>query len=325
MKKLIKSFITNHPMVEDARPFEFKRKWLQKTQILWIGLLSLAFVVIGSLTLAIPLSFPLNFLMNLELVQNFLDGSPEVWTDFSIFFINLPLFFGGIYVVMALYARFIEKRSLKALGFVTKNKGKKLIQGFLFGLISMAIVALLIVGFTESTFSTEHLSLSGWNALPMVLLLLIPWGIQASAEELVFQGWLTPHLGKKYGLLMAVSVSSFLFMFVHLLNPGINLMGILNLVLYGIFAAFYMLHEKSILGIAGYHIAWNWAQGNVFGSLVSGGGTVPASIFGLHMDGNALLTGGDFGTEGSLVVSIVLLISLSVIFYLQHRKMRQEN
>jgi membrane protease YdiL (CAAX protease family) len=318
--KLLQSFMINHPMVEDARPFEFKRRWLQKTQILWIVLLTYALVGIGWLILALPISFPANWIMQSSPMQNYLDRLPEIWIDFIFFFINLILFTGGIYIVMALYTRFVEKRSLKALGFQATNKGKKFISGCMFGLLSIFLVAILMVGFTDSTFSTEKLALFGWEALPMVLLLLIPWGVQATSEEVLFRGWLTPHLGKKYGLLIAVGVSSLLFSFAHGLNPGFNLLGFLNLTLYGVFTAFYMLYEKSILGIAGHHIAWNWGQANVLGILVSGDDPVPASILGLQREGNSLLTGGDFGTEGSIITTLALILSLTIIFILQHRR-----
>ena len=320
MKNLLKSFVLHHPMVEDARPIDFGPSWVRKLYLPWVMLLVLAFLGIGVVVLNVLFSFPLNWLFSVRPMAQWIEGLPDVWESAIYFSINMILSFGGIYLIMTLYARLIEKRSLNDLGFKAVNKAKKFVIGFLFGFVSMTVVVLLIITLTDSSFSSEALTRSGWQALPLVLLLLVPWTVQASAEEVVFQGWLTPHLTKRYGLIVAVSVAAFLFMLAHALNPGVQLMGLLNLVLYGLFAAFYMLHERSILGIAGYHIAWNWAQGQVYGALVSGGAVVPASLFGMRLEGHRLLTGGTFGPEGSLVVTGVLFVSLALVFLRQHQR-----
>lgn len=320
MRKLLASFVLHHPMVEEARPIDFGPSWVRKLYLPWVILLVLAFLGIGVVVLNVLFSFPLSWFFGLRPMVQWLEELPEVWESAIFFSINMILSFGGIYLIMTLYARVIEKRSLNDLGFKAIKKGKKLLIGFLFGFMSMTAVVLLIVGLTDSSFSSVTLERSGWQALPLVLFLLVPWTVQASAEEVVFQGWLTPHLTKRYGLMVAVSVAAFLFILAHALNPGIQVMGLVNLVLYGLFAAFYMLHERSILGIAGYHIAWNWAQGQVYGALVSGGAVVPVSLVGIRFDGQRLLTGGTFGPEGSLVVTGVLLVSLALIFLRQHQR-----
>lgn len=323
MKKLLKSFVLHHPMVEEAKLIDFGMGWVRKLYLPWVMWLVVALLGVGVVVLALPFSFLLNALFSLGPVAHWLEGLPHVWEEAIAFFFNMILSFGGIYFIMMLYARLIEKRSLKDLGFKALNKGKKFLIGFSFGFMSMTAVVLLIVGLTNSSFSSEALARSGWQALPLVLFLLVPWAVQASAEEVLFQGWLTPHLTKKYGLVVAVSVAAFMFMLAHALNPGLQVLGLINLFLYGLFAAFYMLHERSILGIAGYHIAWNWAQGQVYGALVSGGAMVPASFTGVHLDGPNVLTGGTFGPEGSLVVTGVLFISLALIFMRQHQRNKQ--
>jgi len=62
----------------------------------------------------------------------------------------------------------------------------------------------------------------------------------------------------------------------------------------------------------GIHTGWNFAEGNLFGAMVSG--TRPShSLIHSTLTGPVLLTGGDFGPEAS-VVSIVVCTSLALLF-----------
>lgn len=81
--------------------------------------------------------------------------------------------------------------------------------------------------------------------------------------------------------------------------------------------ALYLLKTDTVWGVAGIHGAWNFAQGNLFGILVSGqpSGT---SLMTFLPQGNP---GGSFGIEGSIMTSLVLLL---LIVYLAN-KLKKEN
>jgi hypothetical protein len=61
----------------------------------------------------------------------------------------------------------------------------------------------------------------------------------------------------------------------------------------------------------GFHVAWNYTQSGVFSGIVSGGDTDPGFIKPV-IDGPALLTGGTFGVESS-VIAFVLCTATGVI------------
>ncbi len=76
------------------------------------------------------------------------------------------------------------------------------------------------------------------------------------------------------------------------------------------------------LGLSiGIHIAWDFCQGAVFGNQVAG--TTPgraASIFTVVQHGPVLWTGGGFGPEGGLLVTIAFLLGmLPVMLYIRWR------
>jgi hypothetical protein len=80
-----------------------------------------------------------------------------------------------------------------------------------------------------------------------------------------------------------------------------------NLFLYGLFAAFYALHEGDLWGVCAFHSVWNWVQGNIFGFEVSGGAFGGSSLLKLQESGPDWFTGGKFGPEGGLAVTLVLV------------------
>jgi hypothetical protein len=64
----------------------------------------------------------------------------------------------------------------------------------------------------------------------------------------------------------------------------------------------------------GFHIAWNFLQGDVFGMNVSG--NEQAAIFSTKMGDNWILTGGSYGLEGGVLVTAVLLLGFMYVRFL---------
>lgn len=150
---------------------------------------------------------------------------------------------------------------------------------------------------------------TGVKVLPSVLIILFGWIIQGGTEEILTRGWMLPLLGRRYNVPFAIVVTSIFFMILHSGNNGMTLMPILNLVLFGIFAALFVVNEESIWGICGMHSAWNWMQGNILGISVSGTDPVGGSLLKFAPKGNELLSGGIFGVEGSIVCTLVFLLA----------------
>ena len=74
--------------------------------------------------------------------------------------------------------------------------------------------------------------------------------------------------------------------------------------------------------VVAQHGTWNYVQGNLLGFQVSGTGA-DASIFSFTMGtGPDWLTGGAFGAEGSIITTLVLLLSLVIVYCLGERNER---
>jgi membrane protease YdiL (CAAX protease family) len=228
---------------------------------------------------------------------------------------------GISFMVMVLSIWFVvktmEHRGLKTLGFQAKKPLVKYGFGFLIGFIMISLTTLLILLSKSGQLNADHIQVSGYSALPTVLIMLVGWLIQGGAEEVLTRGFILPKLTYRYNLFFGVFISSCLFSLLHLGNPGMGWIPIMNLSLFGLFAALYSLYEESILGICGLHSAWNFFQGNVYGFLVSGTSAKGGSLMGIAPNEKTLLNGGDFGPDGGFIVSFVLVVGIIIcIFYL---------
>jgi hypothetical protein len=221
--------------------------------------------------------------------------------------------FGLLILLIAAWVSGFEKRSFATLGLQPHSVIQKYARGLLIGLLMFAASVGInsVLGYMQ--FEAGLPTRQGVAALGGVLFALTGWLVQGAAEEILSRGWLMQVIGARYRPSIGVIVSSAVFTVLHSLNPNLSVVAIMNLFLFGLFAALFTLREGSLWGISAVHSAWNWAQGNVFGLEVSGTNTLGGMLFNLQEVGPDLVTGGAFGPEGGLAVTVVLIASIVVI------------
>jgi uncharacterized protein len=144
------------------------------------------------------------------------------------------------------------------------------------------------------------------------------------AEEIIFRGVLYRIIEERLGFRWAIAISALFFGGVHIGNTGATLWtsfaiaveaGVLLGVVYHV--------TRSLPACIGLHMAWNFLEGTVFGSAVSG--VAPkASWLVPQFSGPEWLTGGAFGIEGS-VLTVVLSLAASGVLLAAHQKRRADN
>ena len=139
--------------------------------------------------------------------------------------------------------------------------------------------------------------------------------IQGGTEELITRGWLLPVMAEKSNKIIAIVVSSSLFGLLHIFNSGFTMFSLFNLILFGILETFYIIKTDNLWGAAGIHGAWNFAQGNLFGVLVSGSTAGSSLLRFISGNGPEWLTGGSFGAEGSAACTLVMLVTILILAY----------
>ena len=228
------------------------------------------------------------------------------------------LAFGFILNTVFRWTRKVEKRPIRTLGFYRENFLSNLLKGFGLGLALFLLTLLGLVALGQYRFESIHLNL---YSLVFVVFTIPFWILQGTTEEVVARAWLLPQLASRTNLKLAVLISSLFFTLLHAGNSGLTPLSLVNLFLFGVAMSLYLLKTDTIWGIGGIHGAWNFAQGNLFGVLVSGQSS-GTSIMKFTPQGNQdWLSGGSFGIEGSIVSSIILFL---LILYLAYQ-LKKEN
>jgi len=230
----------------------------------------------------------------------------EPFTAFDEYPWNSLIIYGGAeagtIVAIILIWRFVNKGKLQQLGFLWSLKDA--FFGLLLGALSITLIFLILLatglvelkdGFTSPAFSTYTL---------ITCLFFILVGI---AEEVFFRGYIMSTMQARDNSKWVIFiVSAIIFSLMHGMNPNVNALGLINITLIGLLFAYMFNVTKSLWLPIGYHITWNYFQGSVFGFAVSG--TESMGIYeSVISSGNAFVTGGDFGLEGGVLTTFMLI------------------
>ncbi len=219
-------------------------------------------------------------------------------------------------VAVALYCFLIERRTPRNMGFSRYHVFSDYLIGMIAGVGTLS-AALLIAWLGGSM---EYVGMNPNIAWGTLGLFFLGWMIQGFSEEFLCRSYLMMSVGAHHRPWVAVFINAIIFAALHLGNDNISVLAILNLTLYGIVASLYYLRTDSVWGIAAMHSMWNCAQGNLFGIEVSGN-AIDDVIWKFQPTGEHLwLSGGSFGLEGGLGVTIVELLSILVLLCIPQRK-----
>lgn len=262
-----------------------------------------------------PFSLVIGFLVDFFSPGN---GIASIQEFFYHYFLYYELFsFVIILFLFIFWVKVIEKNALSSLGFVKRNWLKYLGWGIMFSLLQMGVIALVYQVSGIGSFELNELSLE-----PILFILgLFPfWLLQGGTEEVATRGWLLTRIAARTNLPLAIAISSSLFGILHMGNAGVTFLSVLNIVLDGVLAGLLLVYTDSIWLVVAQHGTWNYVQGNLLGFQVSGTGA-DASIFSFSMgSGPDWLTGGAFGAEGSIITTLVLFLSLAIVYRIGERK-----
>jgi membrane protease YdiL (CAAX protease family) len=143
---------------------------------------------------------------------------------------------------------------------------------------------------------------------------LIMWIPQGASEEVMFRGFMIPQISTQYKRGVAVFLSSLLFALFHSLNAGFSPLAAINLFIIALLFALIYIKTGNIWMTCAVHTVWNLAQGNLFGLEVSGTDSGASLLHTSYISGaKAIATGGQFGPEGGLAVTFVVLVALAAV------------
>lgn len=218
----------------------------------------------------------------------------------------IELFSCAAVVLATLFVAYRMKRSLKSLGLVRQHFFSHYLLGHFIGFITLSgalFITLCLGGAVFKGFVLENQFL--W------LLYFLAFMVQGFEEELLCRGFMMVGLSKKMSMFSSMMVNSLYFAALHLANPGISILALVNLFLAGFAFSVMALYFDDLWVASGAHSMWNFAQGNVYGILVSGMSMGP-SLFRFDLQGSNLISGGNFGLEGGIGVFVIELVTILV-------------
>ena len=209
-------------------------------------------------------------------------------------------------ILTMLYCLFIQKRSIASMGFYG-SMGMSALVGIGTGLGLVVLVAGIQIALGAGLFA--------WSGtLPVFagILFFLTTFIQSSGEEILCRGYFMNSLGGRHSCVFAVVVNAVVFGAVHLFNEGITPLAFINVTVAGIF--FSVVAVRYNLWVSCWiHAMWNFSEGFIFGSSISGNEAMMSVFSVTPTNRPAWLTGGEFGIEGSIVVTIVYIIGIALV------------
>ncbi len=228
-----------------------------------------------------------------------------VRTIYTLVLINV------VYMGYALYTKKIEKR--KPLEYSLKHCKKELLQGLGLGagLITLQVVFLWII----DVYQLQGMAFSIGIIRFLLLNLFIGF-----FEELVSRGILFRILEEGLGSWIAILISSLEVGLTHLANSGSSALSTFAVgIEFGLMLTLFYMITRRLWVITGFHFAWNFTMGGIFGINVSG--LELSGLLQANLVGPAILTGGQWGIEAGLPA---ILICSGISIYLLIRIIREK-
>ena len=237
----------------------------------------------------------------------------RIWTSLQLYLVLcasavLPA------ALLASLLRLSGVRWMDAVGIGGGKASGSSLGSWMRGLLGGVVIIFAVVG---------CLWLGGWlgrfPASPSagtVLLVAAALAVAALYEELLFRGfgfWAMERLG---GPAAAIVVTSVLFAWAHSNNHAASLVGLVNTALAGALLGWLRWRGGDLWSAWGLHFGWNLALGVLFGATTSGfgfAGRLGRAELTPKGREQILLSGGDYGPEASLLLTVLLGMWLAVL------------
>lgn len=243
------------------------------------------------------------------------------WSGSENIGIFLADYFGtfGAWAAFLLFA-IVFKGNRPMLKAIAPNKSLNNLKGSLLG---------LLLGFGTNGFCVLMSCLTGdiklsYNGInvPMLLAFLVAVFIQSSSEEVIDRCYLYQKLRRRYrNPLVAILINSVVFMALHIPNPGFTVIAGSQIFIIAIIFSLFVYYYDGIWVAFWFHTAWNYTQNIIFG-LPNSGIVSEYSIFKLEAASarNGLFYNVNFGVEGSIGASLVLVVIAIVLIVINRNK-----
>ncbi|RDI24752.1 CPBP family intramembrane glutamic endopeptidase [Lentzea flaviverrucosa] len=160
----------------------------------------------------------------------------------------------------------------------------------------------------------------GWGSVPGMIAILGFMVAVAVTEELMYRGVVFRIVEEHLGTWLALVLSGLVFGFAHIFNQNATVWSSLAIAIEaGLMLGAAYVATRNLWVPIGVHFAWNFAQGGIFSTSVSGQ-DAPQGLLDGVTSGPALVTGGAFGPEASVYSVLAGLVVTAAFLWLAKRR-----
>ena len=216
--------------------------------------------------------------------------------------------------ILSIYVGFIklfEKRKVTELNLRKSATGMGI--GFGIGLLLITLYVGII-----SLFGYYDIISVDFNLQNLSLVLCSTFFV-AVGEEVIFRGVIFRMLDERFGLWIALLISSLLFGFGHIFGSNATILSSIFITIEaGVLLGVAYKYFNSLWMPIGIHWSWNFACGNIFGMPVSGTEEW-YSVISSEVSGPDIISGGSYGPEASIILAV---LGLSIAIFLLKDKIK---
>jgi membrane protease YdiL (CAAX protease family) len=220
-------------------------------------------------------------------------------------------------------AAWLEHRRVDSYGLpVAAAFGSHFWEGVAMGLLTVALVG---IGMMATGGMRIHgIALHGVDVIRFPLLWLVAMVLVGFSEEYIFRGYALQSLARGIGFWPAALVTTALFAGAHVNKPHENAVDIGMIFALAIMICFSLSRTGTLWLAVGWHAAFDFGQFFIIGT--RNGGQVPfGHLFDVTFPGPAWSNGGPLGTEASLFMIPMIVISFIYIAWRFPRRDRTSN
>lgn len=204
-----------------------------------------------------------------------------------------------------------EKRKISEL--TTNNLAKNLLLGTLIGVLLQSLTIMVI--YLNGGFTIISVNPVSFIIIPLTIAFTV-----AILEEILIRGIIFRILEEKLGSYIALLISAVLFGALHLPNENSTFLSALCIAVEaGLLLGVAFIYSRNLWFPIAIHFAWNFMQSGIFGAITSGNQKTN-SLLVSKIQGPKLITGGEFGPEGSLQAMVFCLIAVAILLYFCHKE-----
>jgi len=201
----------------------------------------------------------------------------------------------------------MESRTIGDYGLPWRKMfGAQFWQGALLGFA--AITGLLVMMRLARVFYFGTIGLHGGDVWKWAIVYALVFILVALREEFRARGYTLYTLSAGIGFWPAGIVSAIFFGYSHHGNSGEDWIGLFNAGLFGLLACLLLRRTGNLWMPIGVHMAFDWGETYFYG-VADSGQVLPGHLLNSSSTGAAWLSGGSVGPEGSVLCTLLLVIS----------------